>query len=47
MNRAQFLEVLRSQLTGKMYAERVEAHLRYYEAAEAKRRFLKSLEIRG
>ena len=31
MNRAQFLEVLRSQLTGKMYAERVEAHLRYYE----------------
>lgn len=31
MNRAQFLEILRSQLTGKMYAERVEAHLRYYE----------------
>lgn len=31
MNRAQFLETLRSQLTGKMYAERVEAHLRYYE----------------
>lgn len=31
MNREQFLEILRSQLTGKMYAERVEAHLRYYE----------------
>lgn len=31
MDRAQFLETLRSQLTGKMHAEKIEAHLRYYE----------------
>lgn len=31
MDRAQFLAILRSQLTGKMHAEKIEAHLRYYE----------------
>lgn len=31
MDRAQFLETLRNQLSGKMYVEKIEAHLRYYE----------------
>ena len=31
MNRSEFLETLRSQLTGQMHEGKVAAHVRYYE----------------
>lgn len=31
MDRAEFLEILREQLTGQMHEEKIAAHMRYYE----------------
>ena len=51
MNRTEFLDILRSQLSGQMQEGKVAAHIRYYEdyiqSQVRRRKFWNSSEIPG